>query len=225
MALLDYALTTVNRCKAYLGLSSLTAAEEAVLENVINMVTNFVESYCGRRFMQTAYSGEEYDGAQDERLILNNYPVASGETFTFQWRDSASNEAEWETEESEDYFVKYDEGIINLTGRTRLMVATLKYRVDYTAGYDYDNVATFLGDTEAGDLEMAVWMLIASQWFKRKGSPDVKSERIGDYAITYGGSMEGLLKDGSGQGISMVQATLDKYRRWEVESVLTPLNS
>lgn len=210
-----------------MGITSLTATQTTVMENMINMMTNFIESYCGRRFMQTAYTSETYDGPQSETLLLKNYPISTTATFALYSRDSSANEDEWEEIDSTDYFIYYDEGYVNLTGRDRFNLYNRKYKVDYTAGYDFDNAATFLSDTVAGDLEMAVWMMVAQQWLTKGSSGLVKGERLGDYSVTYGGGSDvaTFLKDGSGQGISLVQATLDKYRRTESETYLTPDNT
>ena len=73
-------------------------------------------------------------------------------------------------------------------------------------------------------MELATWMLTSEIWFRRKGSPDVKSERLGDYAFTLG---DGVLS-GSGEGgpnASIVMSILDKYKRVEAESYLTPVNT
>jgi len=222
------ALTTVDRLKDFLEISSLTATQEATMSSIIDMISDYIESYCGRTFQKTEYSNELCDGPFDERLVLNNYPVISGETFTFQNRNSSSNSDEWETIESTEYFIKHSEGEIFSTGRSKFILAVDRYRVTYTAGYDYDLVAAFPSDVGIGDLELAVWLLGGEIWNKRKGSMDVKGERLGDYSITYSGSgsINSLIKNPqAGSSISMVQSTLDKYRDYRVDSVITPDNS
>lgn len=222
MSLVSYALTTVDRQKNYMGISSLTATQTTVMENLINMATNMIESYCGRRFMETTYTEEVYDGPRSERILLNNYPVNTREDFKLERNDSSANEDAWNELNDTDYFVYYDEGVVNLTGRSNFILYTRKYRVTYTAGYDFDNAATFLAETEAGDVEMACWMMVSQWWLTRKSIPGTTSERLGDYSFTLGsaGSMSGFFRDGAGP-VSTVEMILNKYRRTEPESYLT----
>ena len=169
MSLISYALTTVSRFQNFSGIDSLSATEETVIENIINAVTNYIESYCGRRFKQTAYSNEEYDGPREEQIILKNWPVDSTSTFTVGYRNSAMNEDSWNTLNSEYYFIDYNAGIIYGAGRDKFTLARRRYRVTYTAGYDFNNTTTFLSDTAAGDLELATWRLVSNIWYSRKG--------------------------------------------------------
>lgn len=221
MALVSHSLTTDSRFFDYIGKTSPSATETTVAQSIINSITGFIESYTGRRIQETAYSNEEYSGPREEMLLLRNWPIISTETFTFQYRDSAQNIDSWQTMNTVNYHVDYDNGIVYLAGRDMFVLARFRYRVSYTAGYDYNNLTTFLGDTVAGDLELACWMLSSSIWFKRRGDPDKKSERLGDYAITFG---EGLISGLGGDRSSLVQGILDKYRRFEVDSYLTPKN-
>ena len=62
MALKAYGLTTVARFKDYASVS--TSADDTLIENLINIVTEFVENYTQRRFKQTTYTDEEYDGKE-----------------------------------------------------------------------------------------------------------------------------------------------------------------
>ena len=204
MTLKTYALTTVARFVSYAELTNLTAAQETVLEILVNQATEFIENYCDRRFQQTAYTNEVYDGDGGSTINLRQYPVASGETFGLDVRSSAENEDDWDDIDSDDYFVQYDEGIIELPDGRFFHNAPRRYRVTYTAGFDFDNSATFLSDTEAGDVEYACWLLLQVQWNKRKGDPSVISEKIGDYSVTYRkAAMEN----------SQVMEILDKYAR------------
>ena len=142
-----YALSTTSRFKTYAGVSGTT--DDTLIENLIDIVTEFIENYVGRRFQQTTYTDEQYDGTGTDKLILKNYPIS---TFTrLQERQSISNEDTWATIDSEDYFVDTDNGIITAQA-FRFIPNTKFYRVTYVAGFDFDNSATFLGDTEGGGI-------------------------------------------------------------------------
>lgn len=216
MAVVSYSLTTRQRLIDFLGLSSTTATEDNVLDRLINVTTAYIENYTGRRIMQTAHTNEMHDGHRDERILLKNWPVDSSSSFTLQYRDSGENEDDWETIDSEDYYVKYLEGIIHRVGEANWIKAIRKYRVSYTAGYNYDNTTTFLSDTAGGELEFVAWKLAATAWNNRQGDPRTASERIGDYSVTFFASImeDPALKD-----------MLDRYQRFEMVSVMTPKNT
>lgn len=183
MALKSYALTTVARFKTYAGITS--SSDDTLLEIFINQATESIENYCDRRFKQTTYTNVEIDGTGSEQLFLDQYPVDSGSTFTLQERDSAENDNDWSSIDSEDYFVDYDAGIIFRVARSKWGTGKKRYRVTYTAGYDYDNTTTFLTDTIAGDLEYAIWLLVQAQYNRRQGGSGIEQESIGDYSVTY----------------------------------------
>lgn len=202
MAVKSYALTTRQRLIDFLGLTGLTSTQNSVLDRIIDSVTEFIENYTGRRFKQTTYTNELYDGDGSEYLLLKNYPVNSASSFTLSRRDSVVNESSWSSIDSEDYFVDYDTGIVEYAGGLRFASQPKHYRVTYTAGYNYDNSSTFLSDTEAGDIEYIAWKLCAVAWARRQGDPSIASESIGDYSVSY--TKEAFEND-------EVKSVLDKY--------------
>jgi hypothetical protein len=185
MSILAYALTTRARVMQFMNVSSLSATEETVLDNMINSVTDFVESYCGRRFKKTTYTSEIHSGEGQDTLILKNYPVISTETTTFYYRNSTDNEDSWTTVDSSDYFIDHDNGMLILAGEAELGKLRRFYKVSYTAGYDFDNTTTFLSTVGLADLEYVTWRLVTTLFDKRKGDAGVQSESIGDYSVTY----------------------------------------
>lgn len=213
MSLKSYALTTVSRYKTFAKISG--SSDDTRIENLINGVTDFVESYLGYRVQETAYSNEVYDTNVGDNIVLKNFPVNSSETFTFQRRKTAGNEDEWETIATERYFVDYEAGIVFAAGNWRFPRTRKGFRVSYTAGYDYDNSATFLMDTTAGDLELAAWMLVSSGLSRGGSGGGIKEEAIGDYRVVYMGTV---------YENEEVKNILDKYRRLEAVGPLTPLN-
>lgn len=189
MSLVSYALTTRARLKTFLGISS--SDDDSLLDQIINSVSDFVEMYCDRRFKKTDYSDEVYDGNGSKYLILKQYPVVSGETFTLERRDSFDNQDSWSTIDSEYYFVKESAGMViyvaslNTEG-AYFVKSPQHYRVSYTAGYDFDNTGgNTLSDAGIGDLEYAVWKLCAKIYNQRKSSGNIKQEKIGDYSVAY----------------------------------------
>lgn len=209
----SYALTTRSRVMNYMGVSSLSTTKENLLDRLIDSVTDFIENYCHRRFKLTTYTNEEYDGDGSEYINLKQYPIG---TFTsLQYRNSSLNESSWTTVSSDEYFINYSAGIIQMAGGGKFSKNTRGYRVTYTAGFDYDNVTTFLSDAGAADLEYAVWKLIKTAFDKSGGEMGVESERIGDYSVTY---TSGMFEN------KEIKEIVDKYRAMEVFSYTSPIN-
>lgn len=205
MAVKSYAWTTVDRLSTFIGVSASSGStNETLLEYIINSLTEYCENYVDRRIKQTTYTNEVYSGDGSDSILLKNYPVDSGSAFTLQIRASLSNEDTWESIDSDQYYVNYDTGIVEFISGRRFMKGSRNYRVTYTAGYDFDNSSTFLTDTEAGDLEYAIWKMGAGVFERRKSGGGIKREQIGDYSVEY--ATELFEND-------EVKAILDKYRR------------
>ncbi|KKM62869.1 hypothetical protein LCGC14_1517330, partial [marine sediment metagenome] len=211
MAIVAYALTTVARQKSFMGISS--AANDTLIETLIGVVTDFIENFCDRRFKQTVYSNEVYDGNGANKLLLRQFPVISGEAFTLQQRDSISNNSNFSSIDSELYFVKNRSGIVVLAGSGGFnrgaggifIRAPQHYRISYTAGYAFDNAGEdTLVAVGLSDLEFAVWKLVSTIFNERKQNTGVRSEKIGDYSVTL---QKTALTD------QQVEQILYKYRR------------
>ena len=180
---------------------------------MIDSVTEFIENYIGFRVQQTTYTNEEYDTEKSDTLLIDNFPIS---TFTtLQRRNSALNDNDWETVDSNLYHVDLDSGVINGAGGWLFARTRKGYRVTYVAGYDFDLSTTFLQDTEAADLELAVWLLISTVFNRGKGGTGIKSESIGDYRVVYAKS---LMENED------IKALLDKYSVIEARGPISPIN-
>jgi len=183
MAINSNGLTTVARFKDFAGITG--AGDDAVIERIINTTSDFVAHYCDRVFEETANSNEIYNGTGTQYLMLNNYPVSSSATFTLEERDGDLNENSWNQIDSELYHVLYNDGIVDFMDYTFREVSR-KYRITYTSGYDFDNVTpgNTLESQNIGDLEYAVWKLVANAYRRRRQTTDVEKEQIGDYSVS-----------------------------------------
>jgi hypothetical protein len=224
MALNANALTTVARLSDFLGIDAPVSgsASERAMEIKINAISNTIERYTGKTFKKQEFS-EEYSLERGQSLQLNHYPVDLTANFTLQRRNSQMNESQWETIDQEYYSIDADAGIIqNMAGILFFRGRNL-YRVIYTAGYDFDNSSTFLGDTDAGDVELAAWLMLQDMINSVGVNQSIKQERIGDYSITYN------VQNGSGGGMRIMnpqaQDILDTYADLDVGGVLTPLQT
>lgn len=218
MAVNAHALTTRDRLIDFLELSNLSATDNTVLDMIIDSATDFIEHYCQRRFLETAYTNELYDGTNTDELLLKQYPINSSETFTLQERTTGLNDSNWSTVNSSYYFIDYEDGIIKLPKGSSWRYEAISdgskfnrlvqgWRVTYTAGFDFDNAATFPSDVGLADLEYAVWRLGALIWNRRRGDPGVSSESIGDYSVSYTKAV---------METEEIKSILDKYARFDL---------
>lgn len=213
------ALTTPERLASFMGIDTPTGPSLVAMEVIINSVSSFIERYTGRTFKKTTFTNEEYAGERGQSINLKHFPLISSEPFIISRRNSQLNEDGWEDVDALYYAVDYNSGIINSMGGSFFGRNQNGYRITYTAGYDFDNVTTFLGDTEAADVELATWLIAQDIWKNKSVDPNIKSERIGDYSVTYAESMGTMFQNAQAQGI------LDTYADLLGEGVLTPLQS
>jgi len=204
MAINTYSLTTVARFKSFI--KKTTVEDDSLIETIINIVSDMVEKYCDRRFLETAYTDEYYDGNGSQQLLLRQYPVDTAETFSLEERNSDTNEASWSTIDTKMYHVDPLAGMIELIGN-RFAEVPRKYRVDYTAGYAFKNDAAPLVTLEAvgiGGLELAVWKIVNNIYQDKNAVTNIKSESIGNYSVSYGD--ESIMT-------STIKLILDEFRR------------
>jgi len=187
MALLSYALTTVSRYKTFAGVSG--SANDTLFEILINQATTFIENYCGRRFMQTLYTGVLVDSDGGEAIHLPEYPISTTAGLTLYERVTLANEDDWAEVDTKDYYIDYNAGILFLVNHENWLEGRQRYKVDFTAGYDFDNTTKFLSDSLAGDVELVVWKLVKTSFDRRAGEVGIKSEQIADYSVTYSESI------------------------------------
>jgi hypothetical protein len=130
--LLSYALVSVEDVKESLGIDSGDNSKDNLIVRKINQATQMIERATGVRFAETTYTNEEYDATGVDQLVLKQRPIT---TFTsFDGRDTALNENDWTTIDTELYFVDTAAGVIDLLFRA--VGRWNRYRVTYTAGFD-----------------------------------------------------------------------------------------
>lgn len=203
MTLIANALTTLARQKAYLEITS--TSKDALLSVIIGAVSDYIQkTYCHRIFKRTTYTNELYSGQNNESLFLKNFPVISG-TFTVQYRASGFNDGDWETIDSDHYFIDYNSGKVTLVGGFN--EGTQNYRITYTAGYYLPTAGgSYIEGADTAlpvDIEYATWVIVANSFNKRK-SRGVSSESVRDVSVTY---LKTITEDAE------IKAILDKYRR------------
>lgn len=203
------ALTTAARFKTFAGIPAANTDNDALFEIFIGVVSDYIEDYCQRTFVQTTYTNQVYDGLGTPQLLLKNFPISSSAAFTLEERDEDLNNNSWSAIDSELFHVDYDTGIIEFIGRNFHKVPR-KYRFTYTAGYAFKNNAAPLVTLESlnlTNLELAVWKLVYRAWKTRLQIGEIQSESIGDYSVTYADFEKELVKDMS------VKSILDGFKR------------
>ena len=168
MALVSYALVTLDNTKTFLGITG--TSNDSLLEMLINQVTDYIETRTDRRFAETTYTEEVYDGEDCATLVLRQLPIT---TFTKLEKNNATDNSDsWEEIDSDNYWVDELEGI--LTKTTLFRRGKQNYRATYTAGYSeipYD--IQFLA------------MSLISDVFNRRKNMGVLKETLGDHSIEF----------------------------------------
>ena len=170
MTLVSYALVTLDDVKSFLGITG--SGSDALLTMLINMVTEHIETRCGRRFADTTYTEEEYSGIGVKTLLLDEFPITSTETFKLEKNGASDNTDDWEEIDADEYWVDADTGIITKT--TSFNRGVKNWRATFSAGYD----------TIPYDLQWLAMSLI-SETFNRRNTQGVESEKLGDRTVKF----------------------------------------
>lgn len=200
-----YALTTVARVKSFMGITNSTY--DAVLELLIDVVTDFIENECDRRFKKTVYTNVMLNGEGSNRIILPQWPVVSGETLSLFERVSGSYGLDaWNAISANDMRIDYDSGIVNTN--FNFLKGSQNYKINYTAGYDFANTGSTLvtlASVGLSDLEFITWKLIGRAFNQRKSGGDVSRMKLYNYDVTF--SKEAYSDD-------EIKEVLYKYKRF-----------
>lgn len=203
MTSLDNALTTLARCKSYLGISGST--KDLVLTMLILGATSFIQdTYCGRKFGRNVYTDEVYDGKCSPRLWVRNGPIVPGESLTLSHSQSVSNDDSWEGIDADRFYIG-NNYVQNAFGNFDAGVQN--YQISYTGGYYLPSATEYQDGTDDQldlpyDLEMACLDMVGAAYNQRQ-TAGIKSQAVMDVSITYGSVIE--------QSPSL-KKTLDKYK-------------
>lgn len=173
--LLSYALTTLADVKESLGIDSGDTSQDNLIKRKINQATLFIEGYCAlpynHHFKEATYTDEEYDGTNNNTIVLRMSPVST--ISSFQKRNSALSDGGFDNVESEIYFSDLNAGIIESV--VNVGWGWNRYRVTYTAGY-----ATIPAD-------LAEAAVILASFYVENGASGtaVKKKQEGQRSIEY----------------------------------------
>lgn len=155
-----HALTTVARVKNRLTISAST--HDAELLRIINGITDFIESYCARRFKSTTYTNEVYSihSSSKKSLKLKNNPVTV--LTSLEYSVGTPSNKSWTAYIADDYELHEDgkSGLVRVYGI--MPQGTNTIRATYTAGYliDWNNYGTSSHTLPADLTEVAERMVV-----------------------------------------------------------------
>lgn len=185
MATVNWALTTLERVKNRLGIK--VSDFDALIEQIINSITDWMEGECGkRRFKETTYSNEIYDGSamgeSRKHLALRHSPVRS--LTSFQYNAGLISSPSWVDFLPDEYQLLDKEGMIYILGG--LPAGKRNIRVSYAAGYKID----FAYDTDATkhalpfDISNLAERLAVKE-FKKREDVGKSGETLGDATVNF----------------------------------------
>lgn len=174
-SLLSYALTDLASVKETLGIASGNTSKDNLIIRKINQATDVIEGFCalaqGHHFKETTYTNEEYTGSGSNQLVLKMRPVST--VSSFQSRSTTTNDDDWDSVETELYFLDEDAGIIDLLFHQSSHWNI--YRVSYTAGFS----------TIPADLAEACVILASYLVDNASSGSSVKRKKEGSREIEY----------------------------------------
>lgn len=166
-----YALTNEADVKESLNIPSSNHTYDNLIIRKINQATAMIENYCGRRFKETTYTDEIYNAPGYDQLVLKQRPISE---VTLKARDTSLNEVDFETLDSNLFFVDADSGVLDLNFNTAGHWG--RYAVTYTAGY-----ATIPDDLAEAAAQLSAYLVTNAD----SATVGVKSKQEGQRKIDY----------------------------------------
>lgn len=180
-----YLLTTTARIKTMLGISVST--HDNLLNRLIIEMSDFIENYCGRRFMESEYEElVSFDRQKNSYIFTKQIPITA--ISKIEWRAGTFDDPQYQDIPTTDYAIDGDgkAGIIKVDGGW-LYKGTNVVRVNYTAGYsiDFDNFGDVSVHNLPADITAVCESLVITR-FKRRESEGKQSESA---SVSGGGSL------------------------------------
>lgn len=183
---INYGLTTKERVKSRLGIT--TTSFDGLFDALIGAVTDRIEQMASRRFKQTAYSNEIYDGSDiygsaSLVILLNNSPISG--TPTIEYKTGSNSSPTWVDFSVEDYDIDDEKGIVYM--RSDLPRGKQNIRVTYTGGFVISFTGSYdIGETHTLPLDITeVCEKAVIRSFKKRDSEGRASESFAESSITW----------------------------------------
>lgn len=160
-----FALTTRQKVKDYVGINDTNS--DAVIDEMINSVSEFIRGFCGGRDFLSQQYIETYDTRKNHRkLFLKQYPATV--VSTVEYRSGIPTAVVWVTYDPNSYLSYLKEGYVYFYGF--LPEIHQGIRITYTAGYliDFTNEFDTTKHTLPFDLTLAATSIIGLEINTRK---------------------------------------------------------
>jgi uncharacterized phiE125 gp8 family phage protein len=186
MSVASTALITLAEAKLFPGLSTLAAADEAIVEALIDAASMDFEkewdNYGIQRAVTEDYTYQEIKtrSKKANTIWLRKFPIVSVASIT----DPAGN-----TIDSDEYWIDKQLGALRTTGGWAIPQDTNGFASYWTIVYTAGRTANTAAVPANIKLACKMWTL---ELYKNPGQ-NVKSKSVGDLSITY--------KEGSGKGL------------------------
>jgi len=174
-------LTSRAKVKSFLGITDSTS--DALIDELITYVTQFIKNYCGRQFLVADYV-EIKDTYRGRRvLFLKQYPVNT--VASVEYRAGTPTSPVWNTYDANSYLPYFEEGYIKFYAK--LPETMQGMRVNYNAGYliDFTNEFDVAHHTLPEDITLVATEMCATILNTRK-SAGISTETTEGQSITYG---------------------------------------
>lgn len=175
------ALTTIEKCKAYLG-PSYTDPTDDFLTMLVDDAQATVENYCNRKFDVHSYTAEQHTSMH--KIFVNNYPIKSVEAIRRVAPDvfniAYTAQDAMNTFRIHPSFIEMiDFKYVTMSNKIMWMNKEESYvEVDYTAGYETNEIPN--------DLSFATTKLVAWEYKEsRENRLGIESESVGAVKYTY----------------------------------------
>lgn len=203
MPTVAHAHTTLASVKQYLGIT--VADDDALLEKLIDNITEFVEGQLnGRRIKLTSYVDEEHDGGEAD-IFLFNFPIAASPTLIAEFRTGTISSPTFTPFTADDFIVYENGGFVHFFGASFAGSGRVTPRGSKNLRFTYDAGFTDIPD----DLELLAKQLVGKV-FQRRTAQGIKKETV------EGSSIEYNLAADTGDLTDEQKSILDRYQNKSV---------
>lgn len=185
MATKNYALTTKERVKSRLSITNTDVDD--IIVGMIYAVTDMLEKHLGRRFLETTYTNEIFDGLNQgnpvDFLLLPNAPVTA--LSAFEYNQGSISSPSWVAVDANSYYLDERLGGIQMVGGF-LPRGHRNLRVTYTGGYkiDFDNFTNDSNHTLPADISDICERMV-NKLFNKREVEGQSTSNYGESNITW----------------------------------------
>lgn len=185
MSVVNYALTTRTKVKSFLNITDSTS--DTIIDEMINYITDYIESMCSRRFLSSTYTNEVYDTNGNTRVFLKNYPITS--VSAVEYRTGTPSNPSWVTYQVDNYLTYLKEGFIRFYSTLPFVYQGLRFT--YIAGYliDFTNEGNTTLHTLPYDITMVATELVAKLYGQRNAE-GIQSQSTEGQSVTFANPSE-----------------------------------